>query len=124
MIYKKILVVFGTRPEALKMIPLLKKLSEEKSIFNIKVCVTAQHRGMLDRVLDIFDVLPDYDLDLMSKNQTLSSITNKILTGIDSVLSDFKPDIVLVHGDTTTTFAVSLACFYNKIQKLLLHIKF
>ena len=115
MAYKKNLIVFGTRPEALKMIPLIKKLKGEKG-FEAKVCVTGQHRDMLDQVLNTFDVVPDFDLDLMSKNQTLTTLTNKILSGIETVLKEYNPDLVFVHGDTTTTFAVSLACFYNKIR--------
>ncbi len=110
-----LLIVFGTRPEALKMIPLIKKLKNE-SVFETKVCVTAQHRDMLDQVLDTFYIDPDFDLNLMSKNQTLSNLTSKILLGINSVLDSFKPDLVFVHGDTTTTFAISLACFYKKIN--------
>ena len=112
---KNLLIVFGTRPEALKMIPLIKKLKNE-SVFETKVCVTAQHRDMLDQVLDTFYIDPDFDLNLMSKNQTLPNLTSKILIGINSVLDSFKPDLVFVHGDTTTTFAISLACFYKKIN--------
>ncbi len=115
MVYKKILIVFGTRPEALKMIPLVKKLSLETS-FKTKVCVTGQHRDMLDQVLKTFNVVPDFDLNLMTKNQTLSSLTNKILDGFQTLLNKFKPDLVFVHGDTTTTFATSLSCFYNRIR--------
>ena len=111
---KKILLVFGTRPEALKMVPLVKELIKFK-IFNVKVCVTAQHRDMLDQVLSAFSINPDFDLDLMSKNQTLSTITQKILDGMDDVLNKLNPDLVLVHGDTTTTLAVSLSCFYKKL---------
>ena len=96
---KNLLIVFGTRPEALKMIPLIKKLKNE-SVFETKVCVTAQHRDMLDQVLDTFYIDPDFDLNLMSKNQTLSNLTSKILIGINSVLDSFKPDLVFVHGDT------------------------
>jgi UDP-N-acetylglucosamine 2-epimerase (non-hydrolysing) len=124
---KKILVVFGTRPEAIKMAPVIKQLKMENeknnyqlSIFNsqldIRVCVTAQHREMLDQVLDIFDIKPDYDLDIMKKNQDLYDITSNILLKMKKVLDDFKPDIVLVHGDTTTTFATTLAAFYQKID--------
>ena len=115
MVYKKLLIVFGTRPEALKMVPLIKKLKKE-SFFETKVCVTAQHRDMLDQVLDTFNIVPDFDLNLMSKNQTLSNLTSKILTQINSVLDSYKPELVFVHGDTTTTFAISLACFYKKIN--------
>jgi UDP-N-acetylglucosamine 2-epimerase (non-hydrolysing) len=112
---KKILVVFGTRPEAIKMAPLVKKL-QKNSNFMIKVCVTAQHREMLDQVLDIFDIVPDYDLDIMQPNQDLYDITANILLKIKPILVDFEPDLVLVHGDTTTTSAVSLAAFYQKIN--------
>ena len=116
MAYNKILIVFGTRPEALKMIPLVKELNKQKSFFQTKICVTAQHRDMLDQVLQTFEITPDYDLDLMSKNQNLSSLTIKILSEIKKVLDDYKPGLVFVHGDTTTTLAVSLACFYEKIK--------
>ena len=117
MVYKKrFLVVFGTRPEALKMVSLIKELKKSNNFFETKICVTAQHRGMLDQVLNTFSILPDYDLDLMSKNQTLSQLTERILANIDGVLDDFEPDMVFVHGDTTTTFATSLACFYKKIK--------
>jgi len=112
---KKILLVFGTRPEAIKMAPLVKAFEKENSIVS-KVCVTAQHREMLDQVLDIFDIKPDYDLNLMKSGQDLYDITSNVLLGIKDVLSNFKPDIVLVHGDTTTTSAASLAAFYQKIK--------
>jgi len=112
---KKVLVVFGTRPEAIKMAPLVKAL-ESDSILDLKVCVTAQHREMLDQVLDIFDIEPDYDLNLMKAGQDLYDITANVLLGMKDVLSDFKPDIVLVHGDTTTTSATSMAAFYQKIK--------
>lgn len=110
----KILIVFGTRPEAIKMSPLVKACQAEQS-FDTKVCVTAQHREMLDQVLDIFDITPDYDLDIMKEGQDLYDITSRVLLGMKNVLSEFKPDIVLVHGDTTTTLAASLAAFYQKI---------
>lgn len=109
-----ILTVFGTRPEAIKMAPLIKNLLTSGE-FATKVCVTAQHREMLDQVLDIFDIKPDYDLNIMKKNQTLACITKMVLENIEKVLEHSKPDIVLVHGDTTTTFAASLAAFYAKI---------
>ena len=112
---RKILLVFGTRPEAIKMAPLVKALEREASIVS-KVCVTAQHREMLDQVLDIFDIKPDYDLNLMKPGQDLYDITTNVLLGMKDVLSDFQPDIVLVHGDTTTTSATSLAAFYQKIK--------
>ena len=112
---KKILSVFGTRPEAIKMAPLVNMLSSDTR-FNSKVCVTAQHREMLDQVLDLFDINPEFDLDIMEDNQTLNNITVGILKGLEPVLEDFKPDIVLVHGDTVTTFAASIAAFYQQIK--------
>lgn len=112
---KKILVVFGTRPEAIKMAPLVKKLSTIPE-FQTKVCVTAQHRQMLDQVLELFDIAPDYDLDIMKRDQNLVDITKNVLSGINDVLLNFAPDIVLVHGDTTTAAVTSLAAFYNKIK--------
>ena len=110
----KILSVFGTRPEAIKMAPVIKALEAEASIESV-VCVTAQHRSMLDQVLDLFAIVPDYDLDIMRPDQDLNHITSAVLTGLDRILADCKPDRVLVHGDTTTTFAASLAAFYRKI---------
>ena len=111
----KVMLVFGTRPEAIKMAPLVKEL-EKNSEVDVKVCVTAQHREMLDQVLEIFKITPDYDLDIMIKGQTLAGITTKALEGLSDVMSKEKPDLVLVHGDTTTTFVASLAAFYNKIK--------
>ena len=111
----KVMLVFGTRPEAIKMAPLVKEL-EKNSEVDVKVCVTAQHREMLDQVLEIFKITPDYDLDIMTKGQTLAGITTKALEGLSDVMSKEKPDLVLVHGDTTTTFVASLAAFYNKIK--------
>ena len=111
----KILLVFGTRPEAIKMAPLVKKFQEYPDFFETKVCVTAQHRQMLDQALKFFDIIPDYDLDIMEPNQDLSSITSTILVRIKPVLTNFKPNVVLVHGDTTTSFVSSLASFYQKI---------
>jgi UDP-N-acetylglucosamine 2-epimerase (non-hydrolysing) len=110
----KVLLVFGTRPEAVKMAPLKKELSRYEE-FDVKVCVTAQHRSMLDQVLNIFAIKPEFDLDIMKASQTLAYITTSVLEGIDGVLKAEKPDIVLVHGDTTTTFAAALAAFYNQI---------
>ena len=107
----KVLTVFGTRPEAIKMAPLVKELKSRKEIECI-VCVTAQHRQMLDQVLDVFDIKPDYDLDIMEQGQTLSGITSKALKGLEEVINKEKPNIVLVHGDTTTTFAGALAAYY------------
>lgn len=111
---KKVMLVFGTRPEAIKMCPLVLELEKRKSIKTI-VCVTAQHRQMLDQVLETFDVHPDYDLDVMKDRQTLFDITTSVLNGIKKVLEMEKPDIVLVHGDTSTTFVTALACFYLQI---------
>ena len=110
----KILTVFGTRPEAIKMAPLALQLANDDR-FEARVCVTAQHREMLDQVLDLFELKPDYDLNLMQPGQTLPGLTAAILKGMDAVLSDFQPDKVLVHGDTATTLAVSLASYYHQI---------
>lgn len=112
---KKILTVFGTRPEAIKMAPLVRALAIDER-FEAKVCVTAQHREMLDQVLSLFEIIPDYDLDLMKVGQTLNDITSSILLELKPVLQQFKPDIVLVHGDTATTFAASLAAYYEQIS--------
>ena len=112
---KKVLTVFGTRPEAIKMAPLVQALSTDER-FESRVCVTAQHREMLDQVLRLFAITPDYDLDLMKPEQHLSHLTSDILKGMGDVLDDFQPDVVLVHGDTTTTFATALAAYYKQIQ--------
>ena len=109
----KVLTVFGTRPEAIKMAPLVKKLNEEKDIESV-LCVTAQHREMLDQVLELFELTPDYDLNIMKPNQTISMITTNVILGLEEILKKEEPDIVLVHGDTTTTFATALAAFYNQ----------
>ncbi|MBR2336975.1 MAG: UDP-N-acetylglucosamine 2-epimerase (non-hydrolyzing) [Clostridia bacterium] len=111
---KKVMLVFGTRPEAIKMCPLVNELKSRKTI-DTKVCVTGQHRQMLDQVLDVFGVVPDYDLSIMKDKQTLFDITTNILNGIKGVLEIEKPDVVLVHGDTSTTFVTALACFYLQI---------
>ncbi len=113
---KKILIVFGTRPEAIKMAPLIKEFKKNDSEFEIKVCVTAQHRHMLDQVLDFFDIIPEYDLDLMKENQSLNSIVSDILVNIKPILESFQPDYVLVHGDTATSTAVALASFFEKCK--------
>lgn len=113
---QKILIVFGTRPEAIKMAPLVKELQQYTQHFETKVCVTAQHREMLDQVLDLFDITPDYDLDIMKPGQDLYDVTANVLLGMKQVLLDYKPDIVFVHGDTSTTFAASLAAFYQQIR--------
>ncbi|MBO4898031.1 MAG: UDP-N-acetylglucosamine 2-epimerase (non-hydrolyzing) [Clostridia bacterium] len=107
-----VMTVFGTRPEAIKMAPLVKELEKCDKIKSV-VCVTAQHRQMLDQVLELFKITPDYDLDIMKERQTLAGITTRALDGLDKVMAEVKPDIVLVHGDTTTTFAGSVAAFYN-----------
>lgn len=111
---KKVLTVFGTRPEAIKMAPLVHALAADER-FEAKVCVTAQHREMLDQVLELFEITPDYDLNLMKAGQTLNEVTARILLELKPVLQEFKPDVVLVHGDTATTFAASLAAYYEQI---------
>ena len=112
---KKILLVFGTRPEAIKMAPLVKALQKDTEHFETRVCVTAQRRQMLDQVLEVFGITPEYDLNIMAPNQDLYDITAKVLLGLREVLKDFRPDTVLVHGDTTTSMAASLAAFYMQI---------
>lgn len=112
---KKILMVFGTRPEAIKMAPLVKELKKEES-FITKVCVTGQHREMLDQILKVFDIKPDYDLDIFKHGQTLTEITSKSLVGVEEVIREFKPDLLLVQGDTSTVFAGALAAFYNGVK--------
>ena len=112
---KKILLVFGTRPEAIKMAPLVKAFQEQNQDFQTKVCVTAQHREMLDQVLTLFEIKTNFDLNIMQPNQDLYDITGNILQGMKSVFKSYRPDLIFVHGDTTTTFAVSLAAFYEKI---------
>ena len=111
----KVMTIFGTRPEAIKMAPLVKELEKRKEIESI-VCVTAQHREMLDQVLDVFDIKPDYDLNIMKQGQTLADITTRALVGLEDVIKKERPNIVLVHGDTTTTFAGALAAYYNQID--------
>jgi len=111
----KVMSIFGTRPEAIKMAPLVKELEKREEIESI-VCVTAQHRQMLDQVLETFEITPDYDLDIMKQGQTLTEITSRVLMGLEDVMKEVKPNIVLVHGDTTTTFAGALAAFYNQID--------
>jgi len=112
---KKVLTVFGTRPEAIKMSPLVHALASDNR-FESKVCVTAQHREMLDQVLGLFEIIPDYDLNIMKSDQTLPEITSRILLDFTAILKDFRPDIVLVHGDTATTFATTLAAYYEQID--------
>lgn len=113
---KKLLIVFGTRPEAIKMAPLVQEFKQHPEIFDTKVCVTAQHREMLDQVLELFEITPDYDLDIMQPGQDLYDVTSNVLLGMRNVLRDFQPDVVFVHGDTSTTFAASLAAFYQRIR--------
>ena len=110
----KVMTVFGTRPEAIKMAPLVKELKTRNEIETI-VCVTAQHRQMLDQVLNVFEITPDYDLNIMQQGQTLGDVTTRALQGLEKVIKEVEPDIVLVHGDTTTTFAGALAAFYNQV---------
>ena len=112
---KKILTVFGTRPEAIKMAPLVHALAVDNR-FDSKVCVTAQHREMLDQVLDLFEIEPDFDLNIMKAGQTLNDVTTSILVGLKPVLESFKPDVVLVHGDTATTFSAALSAYYQQIK--------
>lgn len=110
----RVLFLFGTRPEAIKLLPLILAMKDDP-FFNIKVCVTAQHREMLDQILEIFDVVPDIDLNLMTPNQSLPELTAKILEKVDQVVKDLKPDVCIIQGDTTTVMAGALACFYNKV---------
>ena len=112
---KTIMLVFGTRPEAIKMAPLVKEFKKYPHDFKTVVCVTGQHREMLDQVLNIFDIEPDYDLNIMKQGQDLYDVTSKVLTGMRDVLKKTKPDVVLVHGDTTTSTAAALAAFYQQI---------
>lgn len=111
----KVMTIFGTRPEAIKMAPLVKELKSREEI-DCTVCVTAQHRQMLDQVLEAFNIVPEYDLNIMTQGQTLSDITSRVLKGLEKVIKEVKPDIILVHGDTTTTFAGALAAFYNQVD--------
>lgn len=112
---KKVLVVFGTRPEAIKMAPLVKEFEKHLDIFDMKVCVTGQHRELLDQVLQVFEIKPDFDLNIMKQGQDLYDITMRVLQGMKQVLSEWHPDLVLVHGDTTTSMAAALAAFYQQI---------
>ena len=109
------MLVFGTRPEAIKMAPLVKEFQKHRDTFETLVCVTGQHRQMLDQVLDLFEITPDYDLDIMKQGQDLYDVTARVLTGMRDVLVDARPDVVLVHGDTTTSTAAALAAFYQQI---------
>ncbi|AGC77413.1 UDP-N-acetylglucosamine 2-epimerase (non-hydrolysing) [Nonlabens dokdonensis] len=118
---KKILVVIGTRPEAIKMAPLIKGFQSKPDVFNLHVCVTAQHRQMLDQVMDFFDLVADSDLDLMKPDQSLSSLSSKLLDGVSNIITGFNPDYVFVHGDTSTAMIAALASFYA--QKKIVHIE-
>ena len=109
------MLVFGTRPEAIKMCPLVKEFQKRTDVFNTIVCVTGQHREMLDQVLNIFDVKPDFDMNIMRQGQDLTDVTVRILTGMRDIFKTCKPDVVLVHGDTTTSTVASLAAFYAQI---------
>lgn len=113
---KKVMVVFGTRPEAIKMVPVVMELARHSDLIDARTCVTGQHRHMLDSVLETFNITPDFDLDIMQQSQDLYDITINILARMKVVLKEFRPDLILVHGDTTTAFVVSLAAFYEKIQ--------
>lgn len=115
MALKKIITIFGTRPEAIKMAPLVKELEKREGIES-KICVTAQHREMLDQVLELFDIKPDFDLNIMKTKQSLTGITNRILEGLETIFKEEKPDMILVHGDTTTTFSSALAAYYKQIK--------
>ena len=112
---KKILIVFGTRPEGIKMAPIIKLMKKELSI-DLKVCVTGQHRELLNSVLNFFEIIPEFNLNIQKHNQDLSYITKEVLSGVTEVLEEFNPELVLVHGDTSTTFAATLAAFYKKIS--------
>jgi UDP-N-acetylglucosamine 2-epimerase (non-hydrolysing) len=113
---RKILIVFGTRPEAIKMVPVIKEFEKWESEFDTRICVTGQHRQMLDQVLNVFNISPQYDLNIMSENQNLYSITSLVLLGLKEILEDFDPDLMLVHGDTTTSMTASIASFYNQTK--------
>lgn len=112
----KVMTVFGTRPEAIKMAPVVGALKKRANEFETVTVVSAQHRQMLDQVLNIFKIKPDYDLDIMQREQTLSKITTRVITSLDKVIEEAQPDIILVHGDTTTTFATSISAFYHQIM--------
>jgi UDP-N-acetylglucosamine 2-epimerase (non-hydrolysing) len=113
---RKILLIFGTRPEAIKMASIIKELKKNKKFFNFKICITGQHKKMLKQVLEFFEIKPHFNINVMQKNQSLESLTSKILTRTSNIIKKIKPDLVLVHGDTTSTLASSLACYYNKTK--------
>lgn len=112
----KVLLIFGTRPEAIKLAPVIYILRNMPAIFDTRVCVTAQHRQILDQVLDLFEIIPDYDLDIMTSGQSLTEVTQKAVTGVSKVIETERPDLILVQGDTTTTFCGALAAFYNRVK--------
>ena len=112
----KVLTIIGTRPEAIKLAPVIMQLERRSDHFLSKVCVTAQHRGMLDQVLKIFNINPDYDLDIMLPGQTLAQVTSQAIEGIDRVIKGMNPDLVFIQGDTTTAFCGALAAFYHKVK--------
>lgn len=112
---KKILLIFGTRPEAIKMAPVIQELVRFKDVFDSRVCITAQHREMLDQVLELFSIKPDYDLNVMTPGQSLAGVTSSVIMGLGAVFEDFGPDVVLVHGDTNTTMAASLSAYYHQV---------
>jgi len=112
----KVLVVFGTRPEAIKLAPVINELKKNSKYFELKICVSGQHRQMLDQVLNFFKIIPDYDLNIMKKKQDLFQITSSLLSSIKSVIKDFSPDLIVIHGDTTTTLTTALAAYYSKIK--------
>ena len=113
---KKILIIFGTRPEAIKVFPVINELNKNKKYFDLKICLTGQHKQMLNQVLDFFEIKPHININVMRKNQNLEELTSNIITKISSVIKKIKPDLVLVHGDTTSSFAASIASFYNKVK--------
>jgi UDP-N-acetylglucosamine 2-epimerase (non-hydrolysing) len=114
--HKKILFIFGTRPEAIKLAPVIQEFQKQPQKFQVQICVTAQHREMLDQILSFFEIIPDYDLDIMEQNQSLFTVTSKILAKLEAVLDQAQPDLIFVQGDTTTSFLGALAGFYNKIK--------
>lgn len=112
----KVMTIFGTRPEAIKMAPIILLMQQHQNEFQPITVVSAQHREMLDQVMAVFHIKPDYDLNIMKQNQTLSDITTRVITALDAIITKVQPDIILVHGDTTTTFAASISAFYHKIK--------
>ena len=113
---KKILIIFGTRPEAIKVFPVINELNKNKKYFDLTICLTGQHKQMLKQVLDFFEIKPHLNIKVMKKNQSLEELTSNIITKISLIIKKIKPDLVLVHGDTTSSFAASIASFYNKVK--------